>query len=144
MEIRANTLQTTINSSYSSVVRPHSQEVSDNSSKKEKTGSIVEINKKLNELAKTDAKDSTNESLDSNNMDKKQLEEVIKELQAEIEFLKTKLNFKVDSNYNNSWLAQVINKDNNEVLRQFPPEYLLKISKSVKEMIKGILVDETT
>jgi flagellar protein FlaG len=149
MEIRSNTLQATVSISYSPIVRSVSQEVSDKNIqspvKQEKIETAtLDINKQLNELVKKTAKEDIKESNDPNKMDKKQLEEVIKELQEEIEFLKTKINFRVEPKYDNSWLVQVINKDNDEVLRQFPPEYLLKISKSIKEMIKGILVDEKT
>lgn len=143
MEIRSSAAQTSFGASYPAGTRNASNEVSGNIQPvvQQKQESL---SKQINDIVQNLNKDAQNPE----KMTRTELEEVVKEIQSDIEFLKNKLNFKVDSNFDNAWITQLLNKSTDEVISQFPPEYLLKISKSLKDMfkdmLKGIWVDEKT
>jgi len=138
MEIRSSAAQTSLGTSYLAGTRNVSHEVVNNAQPKQES---TNISKPIADMAKKDI-----QNLEK--MTRTELEEVVSEIQSDIEFLRNKINFKVDSNFDNAWITQLLNKSTDEVISQFPPEYLLKISKSLKDMfkdmLKGILVNERT
>jgi len=69
-----------------------------------------------------------------------QLEEVVKELKEKLKLLNTQLQIEVDRE-TNTIVVKVIDKETNEVIRQIPPEYVLKIAKYLDE-IAGLLFSE--
>jgi len=68
------------------------------------------------------------------------LEEVIKNLKEKLSMLDTQLQIQIDKD-TDIVVVKVINKKTNEVIRQIPPEYVLKIAKYLDE-IAGLLFSE--
>lgn len=80
-------------------------------------------------------------AVDKKNISKNDIESAIKDIQAQLDFMNTKIAFKVDSKYGEP-VVQVIRKDNGEVLRQFPPEQLLEIRAAFRDIAKGVFLNE--
>ncbi|MGQ9499144.1 MAG: flagellar protein FlaG [Dissulfurimicrobium sp.] len=78
---------------------------------------------------------------DKKNISKNEIESVIKDIQSQLDFMNTKIAFKVDAKYGEP-VVQVIRKNNGEVLWQFPPEQLLKIRAAFRDIAKGIFLNE--
>lgn len=53
-----------------------------------------------------------------------------------------KVQFKIMRDYDNRTVIQVVDMEKGKVIRQIPPEYLLKIEKTLAE-INGVITDET-
>ncbi|MBP7459935.1 MAG: flagellar protein FlaG [Candidatus Delongbacteria bacterium] len=53
-----------------------------------------------------------------------------------------KIQFKIMRDYENQMVIQVVDMEKDKVIRQIPPEYLLKIEKTLAE-INGLITDET-
>jgi flagellar protein FlaG len=68
------------------------------------------------------------------------LEEVIKNLKEKLSMLNTQLQIQVDKE-TDIVVVKVIDKKTKEVIRQIPPEYVLKIAKYLDE-ITGLLFSE--
>ncbi|MDM8537831.1 flagellar protein FlaG [Desulfobacterales bacterium HSG17] len=68
--------------------------------------------------------------------DVEQMVEVLKDL---TDTLQTKLNFSVDEGTNNI-VVKVIDKDTDKVIRQIPPEELLKLQEKMQDLT-GFLLD---
>ena len=73
-------------------------------------------------------------------MDQQQIEELVNEVQQDLDFLNTRLTFKVD-NESKETVVQVLDKETGDVLKQIPPENLLKIRTAFREFIKGVLFE---
>jgi flagellar protein FlaG len=57
-----------------------------------------------------------------------------------MKIMNTKLAFSVDSTTNRP-VIQVINQDNGDLIRQIPPEEMLRVSQRIHDVL-GILFDE--
>ena len=68
------------------------------------------------------------------------LEEVIKNLKEKLSMLNTQLQIQIDKD-TDIVVVKVIDRKTNEVIRQIPPEYVLKIAKYLDE-IAGLLFSE--
>ena len=68
------------------------------------------------------------------------LEEVIKNLKEKLSMLNTQLQIQIDKD-TDIVVVKVIDKQTKEVIRQIPPEYVLKIAKYLDE-IAGLLFSE--
>ena len=68
------------------------------------------------------------------------MQEIIEELKKKPSMLNTQLKIQIDKD-TDILVVKVINKETNEVIRQIPPEYLLKIAKYLDE-ITGLLYNE--
>jgi flagellar protein FlaG len=68
------------------------------------------------------------------------LEEIAATLNAEMQFKERKLSFSVDK-ISNRILFSVTDKESGEVIRQVPPEAVLKVSHNL-EALKGVLFDD--
>jgi flagellar protein FlaG len=68
------------------------------------------------------------------------LKKIIEDLKKKLSMLNTQLEIKVDKE-TEEIVVKVIDKETKEVIRQIPPEYLLKIAKYLDE-IAGILYNE--
>ncbi|MDG2141430.1 MAG: flagellar protein FlaG [Gammaproteobacteria bacterium] len=68
------------------------------------------------------------------------LEEIAATLNSEMQFREKKLNFSVDK-ISNRILFSVTDKESGEVIRQVPPEAVLKVSHNL-EALKGVLFDD--
>ncbi len=68
------------------------------------------------------------------------MQEIIEELKKKLSMLNTQLKIQIDKD-TDILVVKVINKETNEVIRQIPPEYLLKIAKYLDE-ITGLLYNE--
>ena len=70
----------------------------------------------------------------------KRNEKLIDDLNKELSLLNTRLAFSVDEKTNKT-VVKIIDNSNNSVIKQLPPEYLLKVSQKITELI-GLVVDE--
>lgn len=68
------------------------------------------------------------------------LEEIAQTLNREMQFRERNLNFSVDK-ISNRILFSVTDKESGEVIRQVPPEAVLKVSHNL-EALKGVLFDD--
>ena len=68
------------------------------------------------------------------------MQEIVEELKKKLSMLNTQLKIQIDKD-TDILVVKVINKETNEVIRQIPPEYLLKIAKYLDE-ITGLLYNE--
>ena len=78
---------------------------------------------------------------DKKNISKNEIDSAIKDIQSQLDFMNTKIAFKVDAKYGEP-VVQVVRKDNGEVLRQFPPEQLLEIRAAFRDIAKGVFLNE--
>lgn len=67
----------------------------------------------------------------------KMLEELVKELEKKLSMLNTQLKISIDED-TDMVVVKVIDKETKKVIRQIPPEYVLKIAKYLDE-ITGLL-----
>ena len=65
------------------------------------------------------------------------LEELVKELEKKLSMLNTQLKISIDKD-TNMVVVKVIDKETKKIIRQIPPEYVLKIVKYLDE-ITGLL-----
>ena len=68
------------------------------------------------------------------------MQKIIEELKKKLSMLNTQLKIQIDKD-TDILVVKVINKETNEVIRQIPQEYLLKIAKYLDE-ITGLLYNE--
>jgi len=68
------------------------------------------------------------------------VEKIIEDLKKKLSMLNTQLQIQIDKD-TDTIVVKVIDKETNKVIRQIPPEYVLKIAKYLDE-IAGILYNE--
>ncbi|SMO69088.1 flagellar protein FlaG [Balnearium lithotrophicum] len=68
------------------------------------------------------------------------VEKVLEELRKKLSMLNTQLQIKIDKDTDIT-VVKVVDKQTNKVIRQIPPEYVLKIAKYLDE-ITGLLLRE--
>ncbi len=68
------------------------------------------------------------------------IEKVVEELKKKLSMLNTQLQIQIDKDTDIT-VVKVIDKDTKKVIRQIPPEYILKIAKYIDE-IAGLLLNE--
>ncbi len=78
-----------------------------------------------------------NEKDNMKDISPKMLEELIKELEKKLTMLNTQLKISIDKD-TDMVVVKVIDKETKKVIRQIPPEYVLKIAKYLDE-IAGLL-----
>ncbi len=115
-----------------------SNSISD-ASKVRKDLSISTKPDKLTEISDIIEKVHSREEKDRTRLDKKDLEEIKKATNQVLEQINIELDFSVDKDLN-TVVVKVINKETGKVIRQIPPEEMLKIAKRIEEM-SGILLD---
>lgn len=71
---------------------------------------------------------------------KKDVEEMVDALKDLTETLQTKLNFSVDAGTNNI-VVKVIDKNTDKVIKQIPPESLLKLQEKMQDLTGFLLSD---
>ena len=77
------------------------------------------------------------EKNDIRNVSPEMLEELVKELEKKLTMLNTQLKISIDKD-TDIVVVKVIDKETKKVIRQIPPEYVLKIAKYLDE-IAGLL-----
>ena len=73
------------------------------------------------------------------------LEEIgaaVQEIEDSLNFMQTKIAVKFDPD-SHEGIMQVIDKETGRILRQVPPEEILKIRKAFREMVRGLFLNET-
>ena len=70
----------------------------------------------------------------------KMYEKLVDELNKDLSLFNTRVAFSIDEKTNKT-VVKVIDNSNNNVIKQFPPEYLLKVSQKITELI-GLVIDE--
>jgi flagellar protein FlaG len=73
-------------------------------------------------------------------IDPKLAEQIVHQLNDNLKIFNTRIAFSIDDKTKKT-IVKIIDEDKNEVIRQVPPDYLLKISQRISELL-GIMVDE--
>ncbi len=73
-------------------------------------------------------------------VDSKVIEQIVEELKNKLSMLNTQLEIKIDKETQMT-VVKVVDRTTNKVIRQIPPEYILKIAKYLDE-IAGLLLEE--
>ncbi len=73
-------------------------------------------------------------------MGRSEVEDVVAELQQNLEFINTKIAFRVDDK-SKEVVVEVMDKETGRVLKQIPPAELLKIRSAFKDLVRGALVN---
>jgi len=85
--------------------------------------------------------DNNQEQLNQNqqikNLDEKQLKELMDNLKQKFEYYSKYLKIEIDKDLHQP-IVKIIDQKTNEVIKQIPPEEILKIMKKIEEMI-GVL-----
>ncbi len=74
------------------------------------------------------------------NLSNADLEAIVEEIQSNLDFMNTKIAFKVDKK-SEEMVVEVMDKETGEVLKQIPPEEILKIRAAFKDLVRGMLVN---
>ncbi|MFN3134678.1 MAG: flagellar protein FlaG [Candidatus Kryptonium sp.] len=69
-----------------------------------------------------------------------EIESVIKELNQFIRIFNTKIAFEIDRETKKT-ILRIVDVETNEVIRQIPPEELLKISRRISELL-GLIIND--
>ncbi len=69
-----------------------------------------------------------------------EIESVIGELNQFIQIFNTKIAFEIDKETKKT-ILRIVDVETNEIIRQIPPEELLKISKRISELL-GLIINE--
>ncbi len=101
----------------------------------ERMGRGAEFANLLNEVGETRL--NTSKALESV---RSRLEEIAVSLNEEMQFKERKLNFSVDE-ISNRILFSVMDEESGEVIKQIPPEAILKVAHNL-EALKGVLFDD--
>jgi flagellar protein FlaG len=99
----------------------------------------VNVSEKTNDAEKT-TEIKGSQQAGNNVVSKEEADEIVESLYELTEMLQTSITFKVDKE-TNSVVIKVIDKKNDEVIRQIPNEEILKLRKKMNEMT-GILLSE--
>jgi flagellar protein FlaG len=70
-------------------------------------------------------------------LDKNQLEELSKDINKKFEYLNKYLKIEIDNDLHEP-IIKIMDKKTNEVIKQFPPEYLVELAKKIDELV-GLL-----
>jgi flagellar protein FlaG len=76
----------------------------------------------------------------SSSSDQQFSQELVGQLNDELKIFNTRIAFSIDEKTKKT-VVKIIDENKNEVIRQVPPDYLLKISERISELL-GVLVDE--
>jgi flagellar protein FlaG len=98
------------------------------------------VNRQQQSLKTKDSVQLKKENIAEQKSVEKSSEKLVDELNKELSILNTRLSFSVDEKTNKT-VVRIIDTSNNDVIKQFPPEYLLKVSQKITELI-GLVVDE--
>lgn len=77
----------------------------------------------------------------SQKMSKEEVEAIVAELNKVMEMVGTTLSFYVDKDTKKT-VVKVLDAQTHEVIRQIPPEEMLKVSQRISELL-GILIDQS-
>lgn len=83
---------------------------------------------------------STKSSKKDTQFDSKMMDQLAKQLNEDLKIFNTRVSFSIDDKTKKT-VVKIIDGSNNEVIKQVPPDYLLKISQRISELL-GLLVDE--
>ncbi len=72
-----------------------------------------------------------------NKLDKDQIENIFRDLKEKFDYMNKYLKIEIDKDLHEP-VVKIIDKRTNEVVRQIPPEYILKLAKKVDKLV-GLL-----
>ena len=96
-----------------------------------------------NKLELNEAKITMGEEIvngDKVSLSAEEIEGIIKELNQFIQIFNTKIAFEIDKETKKT-ILRIVDVETNEVIRQIPPEELLKISRRISELL-GVIINE--
>ncbi len=88
----------------------------------------------------TERQTQTSKSGVNNKLSKEEIEALVQELNKMMQIVGTTLSFYVDENTKRT-VVKVLDARTKEVIRQIPPEEMLKVSQKISELL-GILIDQ--
>ena len=109
-------------------------------SKKRETEAIPPVAKTEGGGAQGVSEDNGREYTPKSNLDPQKVDEMTKEVQSYLDDLNISLNFKFEDK-SGGLVVQVMNKDTGDVIRQIPPESLVRLREKLREL-RGSLVDD--
>lgn len=95
-----------------------------------------------NSFNSMDNKTIENPSNETSGLNENKINDVVNSMNTFIGSLDRKIQFKIMRDFNNQVVIQVVDKNNDKVIKQIPPEYLLKFEKTLAELT-GLITDET-
>lgn len=93
------------------------------------------------DVQKPNAPENANEEVAAKEINKEDLKKLADELNADFKLFNASISFSIDDETQKT-VIKILNRDTEEVIREFPPEELLKLASRLTEVI-GRLVDET-
>ncbi|WP_456435543.1 flagellar protein FlaG [Thermovibrio ammonificans] len=105
------------------------------------TKPAIDVNlQNINRLEQQQLQQTVNKKGEEGKVTPEQLQEALKDLKDKLSILNTQLEIKIDKD-TDIIVVKVIDKTTHKVIRQIPPEYVLKIAKYLNE-IAGLLYNE--
>lgn len=96
-----------------------------------------------NKVGLNEAKVTVGEKIvnkDKESLSLEEIESVIKELNQFVQIFNTKIAFEIDKETKKT-ILRIVDVETNEVVRQIPPEELLKISRRISELL-GLIIND--
>ncbi len=84
---------------------------------------------------------ANNEKMKESKLNDVEVGNLVENINTYLNQFKRKIKFKILRDFDNRTVIQVVDSEKNKVIRQIPPDYLLKIEKSLAE-ISGLITDE--
>ncbi len=107
---------------------------------------VMDAAKEATDVNKDEQPDNTPSSGRAANNDKRlpsmaELEAAVKEIAQDLDVMQTKIAVRFDKE-SNIGVMEVIDRKTGKVIKQVPPEEILKIKKAFHDLVTGFLVDE--
>ena len=83
---------------------------------------------------------SGNAKTSSSEFSSKMTEQVVNQLNEDLKVFNTRVSFSIDDTTKKT-VVKIIDNSSGDVIKQIPPEYLLKVSQRITELL-GLVVDE--
>ncbi len=100
-------------------------------------GKTVE-SEKIQQLQRNPAENVKKENEEQlKKLDKNQLEELSKDINKKFEYLNKYLKIEIDKDLHEP-VIKIVDRKTDEVIKQFPPEYLIELAKKIDELV-GLL-----
>lgn len=78
--------------------------------------------------------------LQNNPANTQKIEQIIKKLQKNLTYLNTHLSISIDTKLDQP-IIKIVDNNTNQVIREIPPEYMIKIAEAINELI-GLLINK--
>ena len=90
----------------------------------------------------TQKKTEQNSNIEKQAINQEALKKQVEELNQALDMMNVKREFVIDKDLNEV-IVKIVDTKENKVVRQIPPEEVVKLAKNIREMV-GLLFDKTT